>query len=56
MAQKPTKKARELTSDEAIKKLFHPDVVEHAKRHVGEANARSVKPADPSKNPSTHED
>ncbi|MFI5259121.1 MAG: hypothetical protein ACHQ01_05870 [Candidatus Limnocylindrales bacterium] len=56
MAQKPQKKARELTSDEVVKKLFHPDVVEHAKRHVREADARSAKPADPSKSPSTHED
>jgi len=29
-----------MTSDEAIKKLFHPKVVEHAKRHVLEADER----------------
>ena len=41
-SQKPTddKKARELTSEEAVRKLFHPKVVEHAKRHVKEATNR----------------
>jgi len=44
-----------LTSEEAVKKLFHPDVVEHAKLHVREADVRSAKPADPSKSPSISE-
>jgi len=43
----PTKKAHELTSEEAVKKLFHPQVVEHAKKHVREADAKSSKPSMP---------
>ena len=44
-SQKPTpKKAREMTSEEAIRHLFHPEVVEHAKRHVREADAEKPKP------------
>ena len=34
-----------MTTDEAIKHLFHPDVVEHAKRHAREAE--SPKKPDP---------
>jgi hypothetical protein len=44
-SQKPTpKKAREMTSEEAIRHLFHPEVVEHAKRHVREADEPKSKP------------
>jgi hypothetical protein len=40
-SQKPRdKKAPELTSEEAMRKLFHPDVIEHAKKHVREAEER----------------
>jgi len=35
---KEPKKARDLTSEEAMAELFHPKVVEHAKRHVREAD------------------
>ncbi len=31
------KPAHEMTTDEAIAHLFHPKVVEHAKRHAREA-------------------
>ena len=30
------KKAHELTTDEAMERLFHPDVIAHAKRHASE--------------------
>jgi hypothetical protein len=35
-SQKPPKpkSARDMTTDEAIRHLFHPDVIEHAKRHA----------------------
>jgi hypothetical protein len=35
-SQKPSKpkSARDMTTDEAIKHLFHPDVIAHAKRHA----------------------
>ena len=33
-----------MTSEEAIRELFHPEVVEHAKRHVQEADAKRSKP------------
>lgn len=40
-SQKPRdKKAHELTSEEAMQKLFHPDVIEHAKKHAREAEDR----------------
>jgi hypothetical protein len=42
-SQKPTKKAHELTTDEAVKKLFHPKVVEHAKKHAREAESKGPK-------------
>jgi hypothetical protein len=45
-SQKPPKKANELTSEEALKRLFHPKVVEHAKRHVREANEPKKKVID----------
>jgi hypothetical protein len=40
MSQRPKKPkpAAEMTSEEAIAHLFHPKVVEHAKRHVREAD------------------
>jgi hypothetical protein len=44
---KPAAKApNELTTDEAIRKLFHPAVVAHAKRHAREASKPKTK-ADP---------
>jgi hypothetical protein len=42
-SQKPPKKAHELTSEEAVKKLFHPQVVEHAKKHAREAEEKGSK-------------
>jgi hypothetical protein len=44
MSQKP-KEPRELTTDEAMKRLFHPKVVAHAKRHAREAEKPSPKPS-----------
>jgi hypothetical protein len=35
-SQKLPKKAHELTTDEAVKHLFHPDVIAHAKDRVEE--------------------
>jgi hypothetical protein len=35
---KPTKAPHDLTTEEAIRDLFHPDVIEHAKRHAREAS------------------
>jgi len=40
----PTKPARDMTTDEAIAHLFHPKVIEHAKRH---ANAPTPKKREP---------
>jgi hypothetical protein len=37
------KPAAEMTTDEAIAHLFHPKVVEHAKRHAREAEKRGTK-------------
>jgi endonuclease III-like uncharacterized protein len=34
-----------MTSDEAIRELFHPEIVEHAKRHVREADEKRSKPS-----------
>jgi hypothetical protein len=42
-SQKPPKKAHELTTEEAVSKLFHPQVVEHAKKHAREAEAKGPK-------------
>jgi hypothetical protein len=39
----PAKKAHELTTEEAMSRLFHPKVVEHAKKHVREAEEKSSK-------------
>jgi hypothetical protein len=39
----PKKKPHELTTEEAVKRLFHPEVVAHAKRHVREADERLSK-------------
>jgi hypothetical protein len=43
---KPTKAPHELTTDEAMAELFHPKVVEHAKRRAREAEKVRTK-ADP---------
>jgi hypothetical protein len=32
----PPKHPRDMTSDEAIAHLFHPEVVEHVKAHAGD--------------------
>lgn len=53
MPQTP-KKPKEMTTDEAIRDLFHPNVVEHAKRHVREADAK--KPPVPPKKKSMSAD
>jgi hypothetical protein len=37
-----------LTSEEAVKKLFHPQVVEHAKKHAREAEEKAPKSDPPS--------
>jgi hypothetical protein len=44
MDQKPPKKPHEMTTDEAVRDLFHPKVVEHAKRHAREAEKKSTRP------------
>jgi hypothetical protein len=43
--QTPEKRPDEMTTDEAIAHLFHPKVVEHAKRHAREAEKVPVKRA-----------
>jgi hypothetical protein len=45
--QKP-KPAREMTTDEAIRHLFHPEVIEHAKRHATEPPRKKGDPPKPS--------
>jgi len=37
-SQKTPKKAHEMTTDEAVKHLFHPDVIAHAKDRATEAD------------------
>ena len=49
MAQKP-KKPHDMTTDEAMRHLFHPKVVEHAKRHVRDAEKPGPKPEKKSTN------
>ena len=49
-SQKIPKKPHELTTEEAIAQLFHPKVVEHAKRHAREAERPKGK-ADPKSMP-----
>jgi hypothetical protein len=44
MPPKPAKAPRELTTEEAMAELFHPKVVEHAKRHAREAEKVRTKP------------
>ena len=48
----PKKKPHELTTEEAMRELFHPKVVEHAKHHAREAEDRASK----SEKKSTNED
>ena len=43
------KPAEEWTTDEAMRQLFHPKVVKHAKRVAGTATKRPVKPPKRSK-------
>jgi len=43
MAKK--KNPRDMTSDELIKHLFHPEIVKHVKSVVAEANKKSSKPS-----------
>jgi precorrin-6B methylase 1 len=38
---KPQKHPKEMTTDEAIRHLFHPKVVKGMKRHVKELDAKS---------------
>ena len=52
MPQNSKKKPHELTTDEAMRHLFHPKVVEHAKRHAREADAPKPKPEKKSTNES----
>jgi hypothetical protein len=40
---KTQKHFSKMTTDEAIKCLFHPKVVEELKRHVSEINAKAPK-------------
>jgi hypothetical protein len=40
---KTQKHPSKMTTDEAIKHLFHPEVVKELKRHVGELNAKASK-------------
>jgi hypothetical protein len=39
---KPQKHPKDMTTDEAIKHLFHPKVVKELKRHVEEINKKSA--------------
>jgi hypothetical protein len=39
------KKPHELTTEEAMRKLFHPEVVDHAKKHARDAEDRVSKKA-----------
>jgi hypothetical protein len=41
---KKKKSPLEMTTDEAIRHLFHPRVVEELKRHVKEINEKASKP------------
>jgi len=34
MPKKKTKHAKRMTTDEAVKHLFHPDIVKHATEHA----------------------
>jgi hypothetical protein len=43
MAKRQPKKPHEMTTDEAVKHLFHPDVVEHLKRSAEEASEKVEK-------------
>jgi hypothetical protein len=46
---RPRKKASDLTTDEAVRKLFPKPVRDHAKKEAKEADKKE------SRNPSTHE-
>ncbi len=38
--KKPAKHPHEMTTDEAVKHLFHPEVVKHLKRHAVKASPK----------------
>jgi hypothetical protein len=42
-ARAAKKPAAELTTDEAMKRLFHPDVIKHANEHAKKAEERGPK-------------
>jgi hypothetical protein len=44
MPTKKKKHAKHMTTDEAAKHLFHPQVVKHAQEHIAEHDARKSKP------------
>ena len=41
--RKPKKHPREMTTEEAIKYLFHPKVVRHLKKEAGSARVKTTK-------------
>ena len=43
---RPRKKARDLTTEQALKKLFPPEVRKKAKREVRKANEKATKKDD----------
>ena len=45
MKKKPKKHPREMTTEEAMRYLFHPKVVKHVKKHVAKLNKSTMKKA-----------
>jgi hypothetical protein len=43
MPSKPKKHPKDMTTEEAIKRLFHPKVVTHLKKAAGTSTKRSTK-------------
>jgi hypothetical protein len=43
MPRKPKKHPKDMTTEEAIKHLFHPKVVTHLKKAAGTSTKRSTK-------------
>ena len=43
MAKRQPKKPHEMTTEEAVRHLFHPDVVEHLKQSAEEASEKVEK-------------
>lgn len=43
MPTKPKKHPKDMTTEDAIKHLFHPQVVKHAKKEAASARVRTTK-------------